>query len=306
MPYFSFESMDTTAYPYLQRQPPTPCAERLAGRPAEDIESLLESAGEERLRRKAEHLAAAIEQRGEEQALYEETLSPLGYKHNRTPFRQLAGRVPLHTLREETKPDPPDRYALLLGVAGLMPLKFAPAWDAETRAYVRRLWDVWWKKKRPPGNRGSCRHGSGDSADCGRRIIPCGASPPPPPFSSPATWLDRIHAVSENEPAAWLAQITAILAALPAGGYWSRRLGFSSAPRPQAIALIGRGRAAAIVSNVVAPFAAATSGLPPPARISSAVFHPNRTTTPCASRPTCSWVETITRASPEPPCVSRG
>ena len=60
---------------------------------------MIEDAGAERLRLKAARLAGLIEEKGADQALYEELMAALGYKQNRLPFRHLARVVPLAALR---------------------------------------------------------------------------------------------------------------------------------------------------------------------------------------------------------------
>lgn len=138
-PGFSFDAVDPAAYPFAARAAPTPCAMELAGWHPDDREALLEAAGEERLRRKAQRIARRIADAGAEQVLHEELAAALGYKHNKAPFRLLATRVPIETLRAESAGDPDRARALLLGAAGLLPVETGGDADA------RRLWDHWWK-----------------------------------------------------------------------------------------------------------------------------------------------------------------
>jgi hypothetical protein len=138
-PGFSFDAIDPAAYPFAARAAPTPCALELAAWHPDDREALLEAAGQERLRRKALRIARRIADTGAPQTLHEELAAALGYKHNKAPFRLLATRVSLETLRAETACDAERAHALLLGTAGLMPA--AP----DTDEGARRLWDHWWK-----------------------------------------------------------------------------------------------------------------------------------------------------------------
>jgi len=139
---FSFESIDASAYPFAVRPMPTPCSLALVGWHPDDREELLERAGVERLRRKAERLARRIADLGVEQAIYEELMIALGYKHNKIPFGRLAAGVPLADLRKASAGDAERAYAILLGAAGLMPTAAGPGADG-----IRRLWDVWWKHR---------------------------------------------------------------------------------------------------------------------------------------------------------------
>ncbi|MBU1908848.1 MAG: DUF2851 family protein, partial [Verrucomicrobia bacterium] len=132
-PLFSFEVLDLAAYPYAARATPSPCSLVLRTWDADAKTRMLAAAGEERLRRKAERMAAALREKGREQALYEEVLCALGYKHNKRAFRSLAERVPVSVLRDTAGPDLLSAYAVLIGVAGLLPSQAPSRWDQATR-----------------------------------------------------------------------------------------------------------------------------------------------------------------------------
>lgn len=138
-PLFSFENIDVTTYPQFARATPTPCSQLLCGWMPDEKNALLQSAGEERLWRKSERFAAAIQEKGADQILYEEVLCALGYKQNKAPFRRLAELVPLESLREEARGNLETAYALLMGVAGLLPKQSKAGWDAETKSFIRAL-----------------------------------------------------------------------------------------------------------------------------------------------------------------------
>ena len=144
-PSFSFESIDVSAYPFAERNSRTPCSKIISNWAQEKTASLLAAAGKYRLEKKAGRLAETMAGKGEEQALFEEIMSALGYKHNRAQFRQLAERVSLARLREDARDESPAAYALLSGVAGLLPAIIRTGWDDETRRFVRQLWSYWWK-----------------------------------------------------------------------------------------------------------------------------------------------------------------
>ena len=264
-PFFSFESLDVTAYPYAARAPKTPCAELLAGAP-DRLAAVLESAGEERLRIKAERLALAVAERGIEQTLYEEILCALGYKNNRVPFRHLARKVTLEALRAECAGDARRAYSLLLGVAGLLPAKLSPSWDEETREFVRRLWDIWWKQRSGWESAVMPRSawvlaGQRPQNHPLRRLMAAAAL-----FSRETGLADRIRDAGRPTPEAWLGEVSAMLQPADPTGYWDRRTGLAGRPQKSATALVGPGRVAAMLSNVVLPFAAAAaarSRLPP-------------------------------------------
>ncbi len=139
------DSLDLSAYPY---QEPRACATFPMGeKHSDEIIQTLENAGEERLRQKTLRLIWLIQRRGKAQALYEETAVALGYKHNKTPFRQLAQCLQQKSLRSEYNTDWKTIYAVLLGVSGLLPKQPATNWSVESRRELRALWDAWWHEQ---------------------------------------------------------------------------------------------------------------------------------------------------------------
>lgn len=254
-PEFSFEAVDLTAYPYGARATPPPCAAMLRGWSPDRKGALLDAAGEERLRRKTERLARLIAERGAEQALYEETLAALGYKHNKVPCRRLAERLPVQALRAEAQGNDETAYALLLGVAGLLPEKIPVRWDDPARALVRRLWDAWWKRRER----------------WIARVMPAGAwqlggtrplNLPPRRLMAAA----RLFTAQNDLAGAWTrfareqpaGCVRLAGEGLEAGGetFWERRLAWGGKPLATPAALIGAARAAAMLTNIYVPFAA--------------------------------------------------
>lgn len=264
IPGFSFECIDTTAYPHAVRQAPCPCAAVLDGWTVTERSALLEAAGEERLRRKAARLVPAIEERGVEQVLYEEVLGALGYRDNKVPFRRLAEQLPLATLRALAGEQEGAAYACLAGVAGLLPESPSPAWDAETRRWVRSLWDIWWRQRADWAGRGLSRE---DWKRSGFRP----ANHPLRRLAAAARLFSRSRSLGEQIrealrlPADGLERICDQLD-VPPDGYWANRLSLGGAVQARPAALVGRSRAAAILFNAVLPVLAATG--------SPAVFRP--------------------------------
>ncbi len=258
-PIFSFECLDLTAYPYAQRASATPCARMLATWTPDQLADLFESAGEERLRRKATRLEDAMEIRHPEQALYEELMTALGYKHNRTLFRRLAEICPLATLREESGRDMTTAYALLLGIAGLLPAQTESRWDTATRAFIRQLWNRWWKHQARwqsvALNPGAWKLGGIRPQNHPRRRLMAAACL----FTRQMTPVAYLQSLPPLPPPAWIEQVMAWLQP-HAGTYWRNRLALDGLSQSAAISLIGARRAAAILCNVVAPFLAAQAG----------------------------------------------
>lgn len=256
-PYFSFESIDTTAYPYAAREEDVPCARLLRTWSPEQKISLLTAAGQERIRRKAERMALAIEERGDEQVLYEELMCAMGYKNNKLPFRHLAQRLPADMLRREAGTDAMIAYALLAGVSGLLPAQPCADWPADTRAFIRVVWDHWWKRSDAWSNRVMSRHQWRLS---GVRPV----NHPLRRMMAPALLLTQqdsliamLRGYRPNDVLAFIRQATGDLTALESS-YWSHHRSMQTAATDFACTLIGEQRASAIISNVYIPFLAAT------------------------------------------------
>ena len=101
----------------------TPCQRSLLEMTPETVGRLLDMAGEERWRQKANRFALRVERRGVEQALYETLLEALGFQGNRMPFWQLARLAPLAQVREAlgaVDPTPLQAQAVLYGVSGFL------------------------------------------------------------------------------------------------------------------------------------------------------------------------------------------
>ncbi|MBN1268743.1 MAG: DUF2851 family protein [Kiritimatiellae bacterium] len=255
-PYFSFDAIDLGAYPYAARQPPAPCREILARWTPAERARLLEAAGEERLRRKAERIAAAIREKGAGQVLYEEVLTALGYKHNKAPCRLLAERLPEDILRREARGNRDTAYAILLGVADLLPPDAKTAWDPETRSFVRRLWDAWWRRREKWDGRTLSRErwklaGVRPANHPARRLMAAACL-----FTGSKPFAQEILALAGRDPATFAALAAELLESTPTT-YWDRRLSFGGRQQARAASLVGAGRGGAIVSNVLAPFLAA-------------------------------------------------
>jgi hypothetical protein len=265
-PLFSFESIDITAYPFALRKARTPCSQIISRWEPETISKLLHAAGKYRLETKSERLANAAARKGEDQVLYEEIMSALGYKHNRLPFRQLAERVSVETLREDSSLDPVAAYALLAGVAGLLPAVTRTSWDNETRRFVRKLWNSWWKFQAKWSSRimpaelwslSSVRPQNHPR----RRLMAAAVL-----FTGNKTLTETIAAleISSANVNEWLEQVLAVLQKSD-DNYWSRRFTIGQKPSPTSAALIGARRAAAIISNVIIPLQIGRQHPKPPA-----------------------------------------
>jgi len=255
-PAFSFEHIDPAAYPFASRPAPTPCSALLASWSPQERMALLNAAGEERLRRKSERLALAIREKGADQALYEETLTALGYKNNKAACRRLAQLVPLTTLRAEARGSTDAAYALLMGVAGLLPARLSSRWDDDTRSFVRSLWDVWWRcRDRWEGRcmtAAEWQLGGRPANRPARRLMAAACW-----FASPRPMLERWASLARAQRCSLLRDACEWLGR-PSGTYWDRRLTLSSPPQRKPVALVGKDRISSLLLNVLIPFLAAT------------------------------------------------
>lgn len=259
MPSFAFEYLDVTAYPYAKLSDRrAPCAALLAGRSVDEWLGLLESAGHERLRLKAEKLESAIADRGAEQVFYEEVMAALGYKHNKIPFRKLASAVPLSVLEDECRHDSALAYGLLLGVAGLMPPEIHAGADTETKRFMRTIWGFWWRKK--SSFEEVCLAGGAWKLSSLR------------PQNHPARRLAAAASIFTGRPGilkaigkipagngAWFKDACRVFEERASGlTYWQDRLTLGGKAQRNPAAILGQTRISAILSNVVVPFLAAS------------------------------------------------
>jgi len=254
---FYFENIDTTAYPYAV--PPTISGTQqavLAAQSPDDHVHLLMAAGQERLRRKTEMMAHAIQALGGDDALYEAVMVTFGYKNNRMPFRQLARLVNLQVLRDHESVI--DAYATLLGVSSLLPDAIDNNWEQDSKDFVRSLWDSWWKRKSGWESRIMQRSTWHLSAlrphnHPIRRLVAAAEL-----FSANALLQKRILECDTADPGSWLRKMGRLLEPPVSIHYWEKRLGLGGKPCTSPIAIVGTSRRAAIISNVIIPFIAAS------------------------------------------------
>lgn len=110
------------------------------------VQSLLESAAQYRLEKKSRRLHRSIEAQGRAQTLYQALAQALGYRQNQQAFLLLSQRLPLKRLLGVSSEI---REALLFGVSGFLESVRFEASEAETRGYLRELWQEWWRQREP-------------------------------------------------------------------------------------------------------------------------------------------------------------
>ncbi len=246
---FSFDDVDLSAYPHaVLPQTPRPCGLALRDTP-DRWEPLLAAAGRHRLQCKAQRLRERLARlQDRNQLLYEETLAALGYKHNSAAFRRLAQHVPLHTWDASSPRIHP--YARLLGAAGLLP-DLARVQHEESQQFVRTLWDHWWHDpvQLPAGETITIiQHATRPTNTPVRRLAAAAAL-----FHGPTPLATTLLAIPRTPGARWFADIAACLENRLAWDFWNGHLSLSRPRTSRPVALIGKTRLAALITNVILP-----------------------------------------------------
>jgi len=252
----SLDDIDLKAYPHAVL-PATarPCEAALKNAP-DRARAVLAAAGHYRLRAKAARIRARLGQTGDRhQIFYEEVMAALGYKRNQAPFRLLARLLPVSSfgpVRDLT-------FARMLGTARLLPQpESAP--DEEGRHTIRTLWDLWWHHSGEtlPESVVWRFHNLRPQNSPVRRLAAAACL-----FSGRSTVRQDLDRLAGESGLRWHALSTDCFESRCRWPFWNKRLAFSSEPDTEReIALLGKSRTAAIITNVVLPFAAAEDALP--------------------------------------------
>jgi hypothetical protein len=238
-------SDDPSAHPPLAV--PGRCVAPLRELDLPALRSLLESAAQFRLQRKAAALARLREAHGGDEALYQSLARTLGYKSNKLPFSLLSQRVPIGLLRRSGKTSASRMPALLFGVAGFLKSEDFPAAAPDTKAYLRALWEQWWRL-RPEW----------ESLTIPARLWKLGGQRP---VNHPQRRLAALAAIVGLWPklrpladACDEPKIRALLASLR-DGYWSHHYTVRSEESKSPMALVGDSRVTEMLANVFYPWA---------------------------------------------------
>lgn len=240
---FSFDAIDLSAYPHAAIPSSIrPCGEQLANATPADVHALLENAGMSRLRRKTMRMAIRLNVTGcRHQTFYETFMAALGYKPNAQGMQTVAERMPVNRLADYDSFRA--RYAVLLGVAGLLPAlpgHYTPEYTKE----ARQLWDLAWKcgvadtPERPLWRLSGTR-----PINHPRQRLAAAASL----FASPNQLLEELSAIPQNDGKTWAAAAAATIR-------YKLENTRPSVPAPFRNTLrIGHQRINAILVNVVVP-----------------------------------------------------
>lgn len=107
----------------------------------DDALALLRTAAAARFRRKSAQFATLARLHGVKNALFQSIAASLGFKHNSIPMTLLAQRAGIRAANSG------DGEALLFGLSGFLNVPTYETAPAPAKAYLRVLWEDWWKMK---------------------------------------------------------------------------------------------------------------------------------------------------------------
>jgi hypothetical protein len=125
---------------------PGRCSAVLASLSPERVAEILRAAGLFRLRQKAQRWFWRRRLTSPEQALYEALAEALGFHANQIPMRLVAQRLLWKKMRSLGSVE---RLAHLFGLSGFLPAENLVRLRAEPQAWLRKLWEIWWKARGP-------------------------------------------------------------------------------------------------------------------------------------------------------------
>ncbi len=235
---------------------PISCRRKAEAMTPGSIGAALDRAGMDRFLQRAQTFQERLEGNDGDQLLYEGIMEALGYSRNKEPFLELARKA---TLKILSGASPEKIQAILFGVAGLLPSQSGKKvkFDEETSEYVNRIEKLWqpflpqfrgvqmlgerWEFKIRPENFPTKRiagisHILSNCSDAHREL-----------HTSFLTMF--LSALSSGKADRELRDMLVLHTA----GYWTRRYTFGGKLHKESPSLIGQGRAADIVINVVLP-----------------------------------------------------
>ena len=229
------------------------------------IGGILDAAGEQRFLARAVLFKETIAQGGAGQALYQGIMTALGYSKNKRQMQELAGRMPLTKLETAAVIEMPDNeylaqcQSLLMGAAGLLPSQRGSSYpfDGYSDNWEVELENIWAKSgersrisvadwrffKVRPGN-----HPVRRLAAMSHLLLRYRKK------GLLAGLEEKLTESGNGNTSRSLEQALMVAPDL----YWGCYLDFRVPARGAAPALIGSGRAADMVINVLLPFAYAT------------------------------------------------
>lgn len=129
------------ANPMLTRQ--LPCFQTMTHKDSETLGKLLDTAGENRFEQKTALFRASLGREEAGQVLYRGMMRALGYSRNMKPFEELANRLPIRLLENmEPRESLSLKQALLLGTAGLLRSQWLRR-EFSVESQIKELDHIW-------------------------------------------------------------------------------------------------------------------------------------------------------------------
>lgn len=231
-----------------------PCCQKSAC--PDYISAFLDKAGEQRFFDKAARFEKDLAQSEAKEVLYQGIMGALGYARNKLPCLEVARRLPLRVLETLVKNRPDQeclirQQSLLLGTAGLLPSQRSNRHcrpDDEWISQLERFWSTY-DHNEPMSENDWHQFRNRPSNLPVRRII--AMSHLILRYREKGILDGLISKVEMTVKPDWLERELTVTTE----GYWANHFDFGLASRQRILTLIGRGRAAEIIVNVLLPFA---------------------------------------------------
>lgn len=231
---------------------------RITGASRETMTASLDAAGDERFINKARGFSEELARYDASQVLYTGIMGALGYSRNKIPFQELSRRLPLQTLEAAGGVDSPDSdyllrvQALLLGTAGLLPSQRGAISRAGEDLWIddlERAWAAFPPVETMSANDWHMFKVRPDNFPT-RRIA--AVSRLLRQYRKQGILAAGVNYVGETAPEnpSRLERMFTVVA----DGYWADHYDFAWDSSCAGAMLIGRGRAADIVVNILLPF----------------------------------------------------
>ncbi|WP_435895921.1 DUF2851 family protein [Oceaniferula spumae] len=120
---------------------PGRCFQPLSEMDGSHIDSLMLGAARHRAQIKARRRKRTIDVAGEDGWLWQAIAETLGYRPNKLAMTLLAQRLPIDML----KGNPESAESIIFGAAGFLSAEIHDRAAADSRDYLRGLWETWWQ-----------------------------------------------------------------------------------------------------------------------------------------------------------------
>jgi hypothetical protein len=244
------EIVPSELLPYLQ----LPCSRITEHIEEQKLKRALSLAGGKRFKQKAAIFRIGLDKEEAGQVLFQGAMRALGYAKNMKPFEELAQRVPL-SLIEKVKPKESLllKQAWLVGTAGLLP---SQRWNGglTVESEVRELEGIWHlvsKEAKTMNERDWVLSHIYPNNFPVRRII--AQSYLIQRYYERGFLTTIVQLMKEISSADEYCRLEDALI-VPGDGYWREHFNFGTVAKTRNSALLGHGKAAEIVVNIILPF----------------------------------------------------